>query len=187
MNKRLWSLAVFVTLVTVACNQVAPSKPDGGSIAQSSSPSAPPPPLPVESSAVPSGPSNVTNLAIDEFAFEEISGRGCGMSLWRPDRQTRDRYLFFNALNDELNENPMEMKLNGEIVRFRRTEASGTEFYGQTTSQTFVSEDGSTQVTAAVELGELGEIESVAIQSGTLRVSQSGQTIEIPVVGDAGC
>lgn len=127
--------------------------------------------------------SNVVAIEVDEFTFEEISGGGCGMTLWQVDRTNRDRYLFFNGLD----ENSMEMKLDDEVVQFRRIAASGSEFYGQQTIQTFVSEDGSTQVTAEVELGEPGEIESVAIKAGTLRINRGEEAIELPVVGDAGC
>lgn len=105
------------------------------------------------------------------------------MTLWSPERSSGDRYLFFHGLN----ESPMEMKIDGKIVRFKRTEASGTEFYGQQTTQTFVSEDGMIQVTAEVVLGPPGEIESVAIPSGTLRISQTEQAIDLSVIGDAGC
>jgi hypothetical protein len=79
------------------------------------------------------------------------------------------------------------MKINGEFVKFKRTEATGEDFYRQKTSQTFVSENGETEVKVDVKLGEKGEIESVGISQGTLQIEQAGETVEIPVVGDAGC
>lgn len=177
--KKLFSILMLLTLGIAGCNLLFDSGSNSSS--GSGSESSPIVPSPANTTS-PASPSPNAAFTVDEFSFDEISGRGCGMTLWHSDRTRRDRYIFFNELNEA-----MEMKINGEIVRFQRTEASGAEFYGQQTTQTFVSEDGSIQVTATVELGEPGEIESVAIQSGTLRVSREGEAIELAVMGDAGC
>ncbi len=71
------------------------------------------------------------------------------------------------------------MKINGRFVRFRRTAATGQEFYGQRTSQTFVSQ-ASHQLAVDVKLGQPGEIESGAT-TGTLQVQYQGETLKISV------
>ncbi|MEO0409135.1 MAG: hypothetical protein AAF289_17465, partial [Cyanobacteria bacterium P01_A01_bin.135] len=91
-------------------------------------------------------------------------------------------FIFFNGL-DELAIIP----IGGEMVRLERKTATGEEFYGQFTSQTFVAPDASVSATANVVLGEPGEIESVNIPSGTLIIQSNAEVTEIPVVGDAGC
>ncbi len=129
-------------------------------------------------------------IAIGNFGFadiEALGAAGCGMTLWLPEDATRRggdrRFILLNGLEAD----SMVMKLNGEVVRFRRTAASGNEFYGQQTSQTFVSHDGNITAQVNVTLGQAGEIESVAIQGGTLRVAQGSASVEVPVLGDAGC
>lgn len=189
MKQYFYPLILLAALAMVSCDQavspnhrpIAQSSPVETSLAETSASEN----RAAENSASPASPlsSDAAAPKVDEFTLDEIQGRGCGMTLWNPDRTSRDRYLFFNGLD----ENSMEMKIEGEIVKFRRITATGPEFYGQQTNQSFVSEDGNIQVTAAVELGEPGEIESVAIKAGTLRISQAGETIELAVVGDAGC
>ncbi|WP_316435992.1 hypothetical protein [Leptolyngbya sp. NK1-12] len=129
-------------------------------------------------------------LDVQLFTSEELfnqDGGGCGMSLWKQaDGPRPSGYLFFNRLAQQPGRELTLMKINGEFVRFRRTAASGEEFYGQHTSQTFVSQDGSMQVQVDVTLGEPGEIESVAVD-GIMRVQKGEHTVEIPVQGDAGC
>ncbi len=133
---------------------------------------------------------SVTEIAtvpkVESFTMDELfdsGGGGCGMSLWKPGSNPYEATVFFNGIAD----NSTLMKINGEWVKFNQTEATGEVFYGQKTSQTFVSEDGETQVKVDVELGEKGEIESVEIPLGTLQIEQAGQTLEIAVIGDAGC
>ena len=141
-------------------------------------------------SAVGASPPQEQAIAIGDFGFDDIEklgAAGCGMTLWRPEAAAQGagdrRFILLNGLEAD----SMLMKLNGEVVRFRRTAASGNEFYGQQTSQTFVSPDGNTTVQANVTLGQTGEIESVAIQGGTLRVGRGSASVEVPVLGDAGC
>lgn len=153
---------------------------------------APPSSVATTSSAVAEGasPAQEQAIAIGDFGFADIAqlgAAGCGMTLWRPEEAAKGggdrRFIFLNGLEPD----SMLMKLNGDVVRFRRTAASGNEFYGQQTSQTFVSQDGKTTVQVNVTLGQKGEIESVAIQSGTLRAEQGSARVEVPVMGDAGC
>lgn len=129
-------------------------------------------------------------LIIGDFTIDELfaaGGGGCGMTLWTPERVNMPpgdrRFVFFNGISDD----SMLMNLDGNLVRFNRSDASGAEFYGQRTSQTFVSRDRRLVVTVDVELGDPGEIESVGIRAGTIRVEQDGAVVEIPVIGDAGC
>lgn len=129
-------------------------------------------------------------IAIGNFGFgdiDKLGAAGCGMTLWQPAESAKSggdrRFILLNGLEVD----SMLMKLNGNVVRFRRTAASGNDFYGQKTSQTFVSQDGKTTVRVNVTLGKKGEIESVEIKDGTLRVEQGSAVVEVPVVGDAGC
>lgn len=127
---------------------------------------------------------------IDRFTLDELfaqDGGGCGMTLWHRDDGLRSaEYLFFNGLAQPSTDAVALMKLNGEFTRFRRVAALGDEFYGQQTSQTFVSPDDALQLRVDVTLGQPGEIESVSVE-GTLQLQQNGETTEIPVLGDAGC
>jgi hypothetical protein len=120
---------------------------------------------------------------IGEFSLAENNLYGCGMTLWNPDRTARDQYVFFNGIED----GSMRMLIDGELLEFSRVDGSGQDFYGQKTAQTFRSADGMITASVTVTLGQQGEIESVAIADGTIRVERDGATVEVPVVGDAGC
>ena len=128
-----------------------------------------------------SSPPEVTPFTLDDL-FEQGDG-GCGMSLLQSGAAPGQGFLFFNGLGDKA----ALMKINGEWVRLQRTATSGEEFYGQATSQTFVSEDGLLTVETEVTLGAEGEIESVEFSDAVLRVTSEEQTVEIAVEGDAGC
>jgi hypothetical protein len=120
---------------------------------------------------------------VGEFKLDQISGHGCGMTLWKPSSTNKNRFLLFNGLTN----NSMEMMVNGKITKFHRVKANGQAFYGQKTLQIFRSRDGKITVDVAVKLGAKGEIETVAIKEGSVTVKQNGQKVKIPVVGDAGC
>lgn len=120
---------------------------------------------------------------VGEFKLNELSGSGCGMTLWRQNRSDKNKFVFFNGIQ----KNSMEMKINGKITKFSRVKASGKDFYGQRASQIFSNQDSKITVDVAVKLGAKGEIESVAIKEGTISVKQNGQEVKVPVVGDAGC
>ncbi|MBD2195883.1 MULTISPECIES: hypothetical protein [Calothrix] len=120
---------------------------------------------------------------VEEFKFAQITGHGCGMTLWKPSSTNKNRYILFNGLTN----NSMEMLVNGKITKFKRIKSTGTAFYGQKTFQTFQSPNGKIIVDVAVKLGAKGEIETVAIKEGTVTVQQNGKKVKIPVVGDAGC
>ncbi len=94
--------------------------------------------------------------------------------------------MFFNGADSTGNGKAFMVFDNG-LTMLTRTAASGEEFYGQQTSQTFETEDGAIDVDVDVMLGEPGKIESVAISEGTVTVEAEGQTKELSVVGDAGC
>ncbi|WP_017298097.1 hypothetical protein [Nodosilinea nodulosa] len=171
------TLAFLLTAALVACtsgiDQPAPEASSPSSDAGDSAPAAPPEELSVE-----------TFTSDDLFAQ---GGGGCGMTLWEQENSQRSQgYLFFNGLPESPDPGFALMKLNGEFVRFRRTAAAGEEFYGQRTSQTFISQDEATQLQVNTSLGQPGEIESVAVE-GTLQLQRSGNTLKIPVQGDAGC
>jgi hypothetical protein len=124
-----------------------------------------------------------SEVDIDSFTTDELFGvgsGGCGMTLMPVN--TRD-FIFFNGLEGE----EMWMKLDGKMTKFRRTDASGSRFYGQSSSQSFVSEDGNTQVEVTVDVGSEERYEAVNIESGTLRLEQGSDTEELSVIGDAGC
>lgn len=126
-----------------------------------------------------------TTVNIDNFTTDElfaVGSGGCGMTLWPVSKPSE--FIFFNGLPDTA----MWMKLDGDMTQFRRTSASGPEFYGQSASQSFISENGSIEVDVNVQVGSEEGYESVNIQQGTLRLSgPAGGTTEISVAGDAGC
>lgn len=124
-----------------------------------------------------------TGFEVNEFTLDQLSNSGCGMTLWNPDRASNDRFVFFNGVQPDT----MEMMIDNEMIPFSRIDSSGEEFYGQQTSQTFRNEDGSITVDVEVDLGAPGEIESVEIDKGTIRVDNEGEQLVLPVVGDAGC
>jgi hypothetical protein len=120
-------------------------------------------------------------LEVGEFRLEEVSGGGCGMTLSAIDTSDKNLFVLFNGLD----KNSMTMKINGKVTKFKRVEASGEEFYGQLTSQTFRSADG-IQVHVVVKLGKQVD-ETIEIKVGTIRVEKNGQRVKLSVVGLAGC
>jgi hypothetical protein len=127
---------------------------------------------------------------IELFTMDQLfnqGGGGCGMTLWKQKDGLRPPgYLFYNRLAQTAGNEFTLMKIGGKFVRFRRTAATGQEFYGQQTSQTFISQDETIQLQVDVKLGQPGEIESFVVE-GTLRAQHNGQTVKIPVRGSAGC
>ena len=95
----------------------------------------------------------------------------------------QEGFLLFHGLDDA----PMLMKINGELVPFTLEEGRGPEFYGQTPSQTFSNAELDIIAVVDVETGEAGEIESVEIPSGSVFLQGKSSNIQIPVEGDAGC
>ncbi|PSR14330.1 hypothetical protein C8255_24265 [filamentous cyanobacterium CCP3] len=184
MGMRLLPLTVLVA-VLVACTPTA-EPPENGAAN---------PPSPVPESAETDGlaPGTATQtgtLEVNSFTVDELfaqGGGGCGMTLWpQSEGSPLEGFLFFNGLAPPPDDGFTLMKINGEFVRFRRTAAAGEEFYGQQTSQTFVSQGDDMRLQVETTLGEPGEIESIAVE-GTLQLQQNGDTLTIPVQGDAGC
>jgi hypothetical protein len=121
-------------------------------------------------------------IEVGEFSRSQV-GSGCGMTLWKPERTPQDdRFVLFSRLNGT-----MQMQIDGQLIKFDRIQSSGQAFYGQQTSQSYRSADGSTIVNVEVTPGEKGEIESVALPTGTIHISKNGQEAAIGVRGDAGC
>lgn len=122
-------------------------------------------------------------VTIDGYTTDElfaVDSGGCGMSL-KP--VGNEQFVFFNGFETD----SMWMKLDGTMTQFRKTSASGEEFYGQSTTQSFTSLDGAILVDVTVQRGaELGP-EVIDVESGTLRLNNLNDVIEIPVEGDAGC
>ncbi|MBF2001010.1 MAG: hypothetical protein IGS38_09860 [Synechococcales cyanobacterium M58_A2018_015] len=137
--------------------------------------------------------SSQEEVSLDTFSPEELfqqGSGGCGMSLWRAGDDPRtDGMLFFNGLETGSNTTQATalIKLDGEFVRLQRTRASGEAFYGQAPVQIFRDASGEIQVEVMVKRGAAGEIESVGISKGLLRVKQLQHLVETAVVGDAGC
>ena len=132
-------------------------------------------------SANPGTIAQVEPFTLDEL-FEQGAG-GCGMNLLQPDAAPGEGFLFTNGIDNT----PALMKMDGQWVWLNRTETSGEEFYGQQTSQTFVSVDGQVTVQLDVSLGEIGEIESVEFADVQFNVIQNNQSIDVPAIGGAGC
>lgn len=126
-------------------------------------------------------PPQAETFTRDEL-FKQEEG-GCGLTLWEQQNNARsNQFLFAKNIQDDL----ALMKVDGQFIRLRRTNVSGEEFYGNRTSQTFVSADGTIQVQTEVTLGERG-YESVEIDRGTLEVARDGQAVKFFVKGSAGC
>lgn len=124
-----------------------------------------------------------SDVSVDNFSTDEIfavGSGGCGMTLWST---TTGDFIFFNGIA----ESDMWMKLDGEMTQFRRTDASGPEFYGQAGSQSFVSLDGRYEVDVTATAGSDKGYEAVHIDSGTLNLKAGGETTQFDVEGDAGC
>lgn len=121
----------------------------------------------------------VGTYTLDELV--EVDGGGCGMSLSRAEGGGDS--LFSSGLDGEA-----FMVFDGQLTPLGRTAASGgMDFYGQQTAQTFTTSDGEITVQVDVTLGAPGEIEGVDIPSGTIAIKSQGESLEIPVVGGAGC
>ena len=185
---RLLPLAGLLVVGLVACTPVGDRAEDGA--ANPPSPESPAPEPTETVDPAPATPPQSDTLDVDSFTTDDLfaqGGGGCGMTLWRQeDGPSPQGYLFFNGLAQPSDDGFTLMKINGEFVRFRRTAAAGEEFYGQQTSQTFVSQNDAIQLQVDTTLGEPGEIESIAVE-GTLQLQQNGDTLTIPVQGDAGC
>ncbi|MGG6237113.1 hypothetical protein ACQ4N7_00610 [Nodosilinea sp. AN01ver1] len=188
MGMRLLPLAGLLVAGLIACTPTAEQVDDGTANPPASESASPTEPIETDNSATPApqtGTLEVNSITLDELFAE--GGGGCGMSLWQQsDGSLPQGILFFNGLAQPPDDGFTLMKINGEFVRFRRTAAAGEEFYGQQTSQTFVSQDDSIRLQVDTTLGQPGEIESIAVE-GTLQLQQNGDTLTIPVQGDAGC
>ncbi|MDB9527702.1 SH3 domain-containing protein [Oscillatoria sp. CS-180] len=126
---------------------------------------------------------NSAEVSIDSFTTDEIfavGSGGCGMTLWP---SNTNEFIFFNGLDNT----GMWMKLDGDMIQFRRTAASGPEFYGQSGSQSFVSLDGAYEVDVTTTAGSDKGYEAINIDSGTLTLKTAGDATDIAVEGDAGC
>lgn len=122
---------------------------------------------------------------IEPYTLDELfayGGGGCGMSLLLLKSEPGQGFLFTHGIDEE----PALIKVEGEWVRLERIETEGAEFYGQSTSQTFMSEDGSIRVQTEVTLGER-QGEAIGFTDAILRVKQGDIEVEITVQGDAGC
>ncbi|NEQ43414.1 MAG: SH3 domain-containing protein [Leptolyngbya sp. SIOISBB] len=139
----------------------------------------------IDTSGSSAGQSPDSNISIDAFTTDELfamGGGGCGMTLWSVDNV--GDFIFFNGLPGD----SMWMKLDGTMTAFRRTAASGPEFYGQMANQTFVNSDADIEVNVTAKVGSEEGYESVNIEQGKLILEDaSGGTLEMTVEGDAGC
>jgi len=126
-------------------------------------------------------------LDVGTFTLDELfaaGGGGCGMTLWQHEANPHnDGFLFFHGLGDSL----ALMVFNDELTQLRRTVASGEEFYGQQTAQSFTTGNGAITVHVDITQGAAGEIESVGIPKATITIETQGQSADIAAVGDAGC
>jgi hypothetical protein len=124
-------------------------------------------------------------LQVDEFTIDEVTGAGCSMTLMRSDRIPEDRtYIFFNPMQPE---NTMQMRINGEMRIFERTQGVGNEFYGQFESQTFINEETETTVQVDVRKAAVNQMDEGFEVEGTLRVGWRSQEETLNVKGGAGC
>jgi hypothetical protein len=169
-----WSLAVLATVAFMGCNGNQTTAPILDAV-----------PTPGAASPAPE---------IGTFTFEEIDLLGCGMTLWQEgtDFRADGIYLFSGWVDPETPPRPdgfMRMRLDGEIVRFIRTETAGEAIPGgQYLVQRFVSEDG--DITVAVEVGSVDsgiEPESNPIPDAAITVTRAGQETTLKTIGNTGC
>lgn len=194
--------SVMVGSAIAACGGLGRNTPDAiaptsedpavmteGSPTPEASPSAEMPPEEVVQAPA-DAPDLQSDIEIGQFTLQEIydiGAAGCGMTLWNAADSSQAPGERGFLLVNGLDENSMLMKINGSVVRFQRTNFNGEAFYGQYASQTFQNSEQGIQVSADVVLGEQGEIESVSIPEGMLRIEMNGAMQEFAVVGDAGC
>ena len=187
MSKR-WILGAIALLITplVACSPQSPTDTTANSPRPSPSPSPEATsPTPSPSASPESTPTIALQPQIQTFTTDElfkVKGGGCGMSLWRKGNEAKQGFIFFNGVEEK----SMWMKINGKMTQFRRTAATGQDFYGQKATQSFLSLDGLTQVDVTVQTGEKG-YESLSIPDGTLKLRQGISLDQVSVQGDAGC
>jgi hypothetical protein len=128
---------------------------------------------------------------IGTLTFDEIDLAGCGMTLWPAGSDPRaDGVYLFNGIEppDGAPEGTMRMKVDGEVVKFQRTETAGDEYYGQFTQQTFESLEGGLSAEVGTEVVSEGPDPEVMGVEGTITVIDSdGQETTVEAVGDAGC
>lgn len=139
----------------------------------------------INNANVPTDTESTIAVSVDSYTRDELLAVGadivCGMSLKRSG--TTDEFIFFNGPETT----SMWMKLDGTMTLFRKTSALGEEFYTQTTTQSFVSLDGSTQVEVNVTPGTQWEDPGMDIEGGQLRLESGGEVLTLPVEGEAGC
>ncbi len=189
--KRLTQMLVMLAMAGALAACDGPSQPEVGTTPGASpvpEAASPTPEAPAPGSVGAAAQGNSIELGTFQFdEFAELNALGCGMTLWSVEENakttTEREFLLINGLDDDT----MLMRIDGNVTRFNRTNMDGEEFYGQAESQTFVSQDGGIMVDVDVELGEPGEIESVAIDSGMVQVKQGDAAVDVAVVGDAGC
>ncbi|PSN11558.1 hypothetical protein C7293_23775 [filamentous cyanobacterium CCT1] len=185
MGMRSLPLTALLVAGLVACTPTVEPAEDG-----TANPPSPAPESAETDDAAPGTMPQADTLEVDSFTVDELfaqGGGGCGMTLWQQSEGSPpEGFIFFNGMAQPPDDGFTLMKINGEFVRFQRTAAAGEEFYGQQTAQTFVSQDDDLQLQVDTTLGEPGEIESIAVE-GTLQLQQNGDTLTIPVQGDAGC
>lgn len=126
-------------------------------------------------------------VKVGTFTTDELfdaGGGGCGMSLWETKTNPQEAgFLFFHGLEDA----KALMVFDDKMTDLTKTASQGKEFYGQTTEQTFITEDGKISIEVNVSLGAEGETESVSIPSGKITITAEDKTQEFSVTGDAGC
>ena len=172
---RFWTIALSLGLsVGVAsCTPQAPT------------PSTNAPPDATTETTSPEPSTEQIAIQVEEFTIDAVIGQGCSMALMRSDRIPEDRtYIFFNPMQPE---NMMQMKINGEMQTFERTQGVGLEFYGQFESQTFVNKNTETSVQVDVRQTDSTQMDEGFGVEGTLRVSQGNQENTLNVKGSAGC
>lgn len=129
---------------------------------------------------------------LGQYTFDELLAAGeeggCGMVMLAPNTNPyQDGIYFFRGIGRGSQAAPGYIEISDEIVALAQVSASGEEFYGQQTSQTFESENGAVTLQVDVTLGAAGEIESVDFAEGKLTLTSDGQSETYVAEGSAGC
>lgn len=129
------------------------------------------------------------SLTLSSFtaADRRISG-GCGLLLTRAD--DKNAIVFFHELASADGESRGFAQIGDEMVSMKRSSSSGDPLgFGQYPLQEFDSEDGRYHALVNIELtiAEDGALRIPVSRGQLIMTGPSGQTVTVPVSGDAGC
>jgi len=135
------------------------------------------------------GPVQTASLTVSAFSAGDrrISG-GCGLLLTRAD--DKNAIVFFHELATADGGSKGYALIGDNMVAMKRSDRSGDPLgFGQYPLQEFDSEDGNYHIVVNIDLGAADDGSlRLPVSKGLLIVTgPAGQTVMVPVAGDAGC